>query len=141
MDDGLVKTVVLAEKPSVGRELARVLKVQKKGNGYLRRRPRYREYGRSAIWSHWRTLRIRKRNTESSAVEDPPIIPEPLKLVVIKKTRKTVSGGKIAADQKRCQRHRHCNRCRPGRRARRPLDHRKSKGHEAIEASVDFICY
>jgi len=29
------KTLVLAEKPSVGRELARVLKCNKKGNGYL----------------------------------------------------------------------------------------------------------
>ena len=31
----VAKTVVLAEKPSVGRILARVLKCHKKGNGYL----------------------------------------------------------------------------------------------------------
>ena len=29
------KTLVLAEKPSVGRDIARVLKCNKKGNGYL----------------------------------------------------------------------------------------------------------
>ena len=30
-----MKSLVLAEKPSVGRELARVLKCNKKGNGFL----------------------------------------------------------------------------------------------------------
>ena len=31
----MAKTLVLAEKPSVGRELARVLGCKKSGNGYL----------------------------------------------------------------------------------------------------------
>ena len=31
----LSKTVVLAEKPSVGRDIAKVLKCDKKGNGYF----------------------------------------------------------------------------------------------------------
>ena len=31
----MAKTLVLAEKPSVGRELARVLDCKKSGNGYL----------------------------------------------------------------------------------------------------------
>ncbi|ELK38914.1 DNA topoisomerase III, partial [Brevibacillus agri BAB-2500] len=31
------KTLVLAEKPSVGRDIAKVLQCQKKGNGFLER--------------------------------------------------------------------------------------------------------
>ncbi|MGG3623585.1 DNA topoisomerase III [Bacillus gobiensis] len=81
------KTVVLAEKPSVGRDLARVLKCHKKGNGYL-------EGDRYIVtWAlgHLVTLADPdgyQKEYQSWKLEDLPIIPEPLKLVVIKKTGK-----------------------------------------------------
>lgn len=81
------KTVVLAEKPSVGRDLARVLKCHKKGNGYL-------EGDRYIVtWAlgHLVTLADPEgygKEYQSWRLEDLPIIPEPLKLVVIKKTGK-----------------------------------------------------
>ncbi|MFE7084479.1 DNA topoisomerase III, partial [Priestia megaterium] len=81
------KTVVLAEKPSVGRDLARVLKCHKKGNGYL-------EGDRYIVtWAlgHLVTLADPEgygKEFQSWRLEDLPIIPEPLKLVVIKKTGK-----------------------------------------------------
>lgn len=83
----LAKTVVLAEKPSVGRDLARVLKCHKKGNGYL-------EGDRYIVtWAlgHLVTLADPEgygKEYQSWRLEDLPIIPEPLKLVVIKKTGK-----------------------------------------------------
>lgn len=81
----MAKTLVLAEKPSVGRDLARVLKCSKKGNGFLEG-DKYivtwalghlvtladpEEYGKA--FKDWR-------------LEDLPILPDELKLVVIKQS-------------------------------------------------------
>lgn len=78
------KTVVLAEKPSVSRDLARVLKCHKKGNGYLE--------GDQYIvtWALYHLVTLADpegygKEFQSWRLEDLPIIPEPLKLVVIKK--------------------------------------------------------
>lgn len=81
------KTVVLAEKPSVGRDLARVLKCHKKGNGYLEGD----KYIVTWALGHLVTLADPDgygKEYQSWRLEDLPIIPEPLKLVVIKKTGK-----------------------------------------------------
>lgn len=78
------KTVVLAEKPSVGRDLARVLKCHKKGNGYLEGD----QYIVTWALGHLVTLADPEgygKEFQSWRLEDLPIIPEPLKLVVIKK--------------------------------------------------------
>lgn len=81
------KTVVLAEKPSVGRDIARVLKCNKKGNGYLEGN----KYIVTWALGHLVTL----ADPESYDVkykewrmEDLPMLPSPLKLIVIKKTGK-----------------------------------------------------
>jgi DNA topoisomerase-3 len=81
------KTVVLAEKPSVGRDLARVLKCHKKGNGYLEGD----KYIVTWALGHLVTLADPEgygKEYQSWKLEDLPIIPEPLRLVVIKKTGK-----------------------------------------------------
>ncbi len=83
----MVKSVVIAEKPSVARDIARVLKCDKKGNGYL-------EGSRYIVtWAlgHLVTLadpesydvKYKKWN-----LEDLPMLPERLKLTVIKQTGK-----------------------------------------------------
>lgn len=93
------KTVVLAEKPSVGRDLARVLKCHKKGNGYL-------EGDRYIVtWAlgHLVTLADPEgygKEFQSWRLEDLPIIPEPLKLVVIKKQENSSMRSKLSLSGK-----------------------------------------
>ncbi|MTI69535.1 MAG: DNA topoisomerase III [Firmicutes bacterium] len=88
------KKLVLAEKPSVGRDLARVLKCEKKGNGYI-------EGGKYIVtWAlgHLVTLAEPEKynkNYKTWNIEDLPMLPSQLKLEVMKKTRKqfnTVKG-------------------------------------------------
>ncbi|MGD2277249.1 DNA topoisomerase III [Bacillus wiedmannii] len=83
----MVKSVVIAEKPSVARDIARVLKCDKKGNGYLEGS----KYIVTWALGHLVTL----ADPESYDVkykqwnlEDLPMLPERLKLTVIKQTGK-----------------------------------------------------
>jgi len=81
------KIVVLAEKPSVGRDLARVLNCNTKGNGYLEG-PKY-----IVTWAlgHLVTLSDPEAYDEKYKawrLEDLPMLPKELKLVVIKQTGK-----------------------------------------------------
>ncbi|PES33854.1 DNA topoisomerase III [Bacillus thuringiensis] len=81
------KSIVIAEKPSVARDIARVLKCDKKGNGYLEGS----KYIVTWALGHLVTLadpesydvKYKKWN-----LEDLPMLPERLKLTVIKQTGK-----------------------------------------------------
>ncbi|PFD55975.1 DNA topoisomerase III [Bacillus thuringiensis] len=81
------KSVVIAEKPSVARDIARVLKCDKKGSGYLEGN----KYIVTWALGHLVTLadpesydvKYKKWN-----LEDLPMLPERLKLTVIKQTGK-----------------------------------------------------
>lgn len=83
----MAKSVVIAEKPSVARDIARVLKCHKKGNGFLEGD----QYIVTWALGHLVTL----ADPESYDVkyktwnlEDLPMLPERLKLTVIKQTGK-----------------------------------------------------
>ncbi|WP_242220764.1 DNA topoisomerase III [Bacillus cereus group sp. BfR-BA-01380] len=83
----MVKSIVIAEKPSVARDIARVLKCDKKGNGYIEGS----KYIVTWALGHLVTL----ADPESYDVkyktwnlEDLPMLPERLKLTVIKQTGK-----------------------------------------------------
>ncbi|GLC32018.1 DNA topoisomerase III [Clostridium omnivorum] len=81
------KALVLAEKPSVGRELGRVLKCNKKANGYLEGE----KYIVTWALGHLVTLadpEIYDDKYKSWKMEDLPMLPKPLKLVVIKQSGK-----------------------------------------------------
>jgi len=81
------KRLVLAEKPSVGRDIARVLKCTKQGNGYLEGK----DYVVTWALGHLVTLADPECYNEKYKawnLEDLPIIPASFKLVVIKKTAK-----------------------------------------------------
>ncbi|MGP4105714.1 DNA topoisomerase III [Virgibacillus sp. L01] len=87
------KTLVLAEKPSVGRDIARVLNCNKKGNGYLE--------GSNYIvtWAlgHLVTLadpEVYDEKLKTWRLDDLPMLPSQLKLVVIKKSGKQFSAVK-----------------------------------------------
>ncbi len=93
------KTVVLAEKPSVGRDIARVLNCTKKGNGYLEG-PKY-----IVTWAlgHLVTLADPEAYDEKYKtwkLEELPMLPDHLKLVVIKKTGKQFSTVKTQLNRK-----------------------------------------
>ncbi len=81
------KSVVLAEKPSVARDIARVLKCSKKGNGFLEGD----KYIVTWALGHLVTLADPEAYDErykTWKLEDLPMLPRDLKLVVIKKTSK-----------------------------------------------------
>ncbi|EJL42560.1 DNA topoisomerase III [Brevibacillus sp. CF112] len=81
------KTLVLAEKPSVGRDIAKVLQCQKKGNGFLEGD----KYIVTWALGHLVTLADPEaygQQFSSWRIEDLPIMPSPLKLVVIRESNK-----------------------------------------------------
>ncbi|SNT20112.1 DNA topoisomerase-3 [Anaerovirgula multivorans] len=81
------KVLVLAEKPSVGRDLARVLNCNKKGNGYLEGN----KYIVTWALGHLVTLADPEAygdKYKAWKIEDLPMLPAELKLVVIKQTSK-----------------------------------------------------
>ncbi|KGM99646.1 DNA topoisomerase III [Clostridium botulinum] len=81
------KILVLAEKPSVGRDIAKVLNCKKGGNGYLEGE----RYVVTWALGHLVTLadpEVYDHKYKSWNIEDLPMIPKHLKLVVIKKSGK-----------------------------------------------------
>ncbi|WP_188454208.1 DNA topoisomerase III [Virgibacillus oceani] len=93
------KTVVLAEKPSVGRDIARVLNCHKKGNGFIE--------GSNYIvtWAlgHLVTLadpEVYDDKYKTWRIDDLPMLPSHLKLVVIKKTGKQFNSVKAQLNRK-----------------------------------------
>jgi len=81
------KILVLAEKPSVGRELAKVLGCTQNGNGFLAGR----EYVVTWALGHLVTLADPEAYGErykSWRIEDLPMLPDKMQLVVIKETSK-----------------------------------------------------
>lgn len=79
------KILVLAEKPSVGRDIARVLQCSKQGNGYLEGS----KYIVTWALGHLVTLADPEAYDEKYKtwrLEDLPMLPERLKLVVIKQS-------------------------------------------------------
>ncbi|MED4403814.1 DNA topoisomerase III [Metabacillus fastidiosus] len=93
------KTLVLAEKPSVGRDIAKVLNCYKKGNGFLEGD----KYIVTWALGHLVTLADPEGYGEkyrSWKMEDLPMLPSPLKLVVIKKTSKQFYAVKSQLDRK-----------------------------------------
>lgn len=81
------KTLVLAEKPSVGRDLARVLQCTGKGNGYFEGS----KYIITWALGHLVTLADPEAYDDKYKawrIDDLPMLPKELKLVVIKQTNK-----------------------------------------------------
>lgn len=102
------KTVVLAEKPSVGRDIARVLGCNKKGNGY--------QEGKQYIvtWALGHLVTLADPETydpkyKTWNMEDLPMLPDHLKLVVMKKTGKQFQAVKQQMSRRGCRRHCDCN--------------------------------
>lgn len=87
MFNAMKKSVVLAEKPSVARDIARVLNCHKKGDGYLEN-DRY-----IVTWALGHLVTLADPESydskyETWKLEELPMIPPKLKLMTIKKTSK-----------------------------------------------------
>ena len=83
----MAKRLVLAEKPSVARDIARVLKCDKKGNGYIEGK----DYVVTWALGHLVTLADPESydaKYKTWNLEDLPMLPENLKLAVIKQSGK-----------------------------------------------------
>ena len=81
----MAKSLVLAEKPSVGKDIARVLGCKSGGKGYLENE----RYAVTWAMGHLVTLadpEVYNKRYEKWELNDLPIIPDKLKLVVIGKT-------------------------------------------------------
>ncbi|SET71174.1 DNA topoisomerase-3 [Natronincola peptidivorans] len=93
------KTLVLAEKPSVGRDLARVLNCKKKGSGYLEGD----KYIVTWALGHLVTLadpEMYDEKYKSWRIEDLPMLPSQLKLIVIKQSGKQFNAVKTQMNRK-----------------------------------------
>ncbi|GGJ87211.1 DNA topoisomerase 3 [Lentibacillus kapialis] len=93
------KTVVLAEKPSVGRDIARVLNCTKKGNGFIEGS----KYIVTWALGHLVTLadpEMYEEKWKTWRLDDLPMLPSQLKLVVIKKSGKQFNAVKTQLNRK-----------------------------------------
>lgn len=93
------KKVVLAEKPSVGRDIARVLKCTKQGNGYMEGD----KYIVTWALGHLVTLadpEVYDDKYKTWRIEDLPMMPDHLKLIVIKRSGKQFQAVKSQLNRK-----------------------------------------
>jgi DNA topoisomerase-3 len=93
------KIVVLAEKPSVGRDLARVLQCGKKGNGYFEGSTYIVTWALGHLVTH-ADPEAYSDSYKTWKMEDLPMLPQELKLVVIKKTSKQFHAVKALLNRK-----------------------------------------
>ncbi|WP_100330325.1 DNA topoisomerase III [Bacillus xiapuensis] len=93
------KTVVLAEKPSVARDIARVLHCSKKGNGFLEGNKYIVTWALGHLVTHADPEGYGKEY-KTWNLADLPLMPDPLKTVVIKKTSKQFQAVKTQLHRK-----------------------------------------
>lgn len=93
------KTVVLAEKPSVARDIARVLKCGKKGNGFLEGDQYIVTWALGHLVTH-ADPEAYGNQFKTWNLADLPLMPDHLKTVVIKKTGKQFQAVKTQLNRK-----------------------------------------
>ena len=106
-----MKSLVIAEKPSVARDIARVLQCNQKGNGTLEGK----EYVVTWALGHLVTLADPEEYDKKYMkweMSTLPMMPDRMKLVVIRQTGKQYQCSKNTTVQKRYQRYHNCYRCR-----------------------------
>jgi DNA topoisomerase III len=93
------KTVVLAEKPSVGRDIAKVLNCGKKGNGFFEGDTYIVTWALGHLVTH-ADPEAYDEKYKTWRLEDLPMLPQQLKLVVIKQTGKQFQAVKTQLNRK-----------------------------------------
>ncbi len=118
------KILVLAEKPSVGKDLAKVLHCNRKNGGYIEGD----KYVVTWALGHLVTLadpEVYDQKYKSWNMEDLPMLPKYLKLVVIKQTGKQFNIVKSQMNRKDISANSYCYRCRKRRGTCSKVDNRK----------------
>ena len=95
-----MKALVIAEKPSVARDIARVLKCGKKINGAIEGGAVHRHLGTGTSGGRWRTRRHYDPKYKEWKMEDLPMMPEQFKLEVIRQTTKQYQAVKAQIHRK-----------------------------------------
>ena len=133
-----MKSLVIAEKPSVGRDIARVLGCKKQAQNALE--------GENYIvtWALGHLVTLADPEDYDSSYKEwkldvLPMMPDHMKLVVIRQSARQFQTVKKSDFPQRCKRHYHRYRRRPGGRAGCPLDSGKSRRQKVSEASVDIL--
>lgn len=93
------KSVVLAEKPSVARDIARVMKCHKEGNGFYEGEKYIVTWALGHLVTHAMPEEYDPKYREWK-MEDLPMIPSPFKLVPIKQTRRQYNAVKRVLHRK-----------------------------------------
>lgn len=96
------KTLVLAEKPSVARDIARVLHCDKKGNGFLEGKEYVVTWALGHLVTH-ADPEAYGNQYKTWNLADLPLMPDPLQTVVIKKTGKQFQNVKTQLNRKDVQ--------------------------------------
>ena len=106
-----MKSLVIAEKPSVARDIARVLKCNKKYSGAIEGN----QYIVTWALGHLVTLADPEgydKKFKEWNMQVLPMMPKKMELVVIKENGKTVQCGEDTDVSKRCRGYHHRHRCR-----------------------------
>ncbi|OIK12493.1 DNA topoisomerase III [Bacillus sp. MUM 13] len=93
------KTLILAEKPSVGRDIAKVLNSHKKGNGFFEGDQYIVTWALGHLVTH-ADPEAYDEKYKAWKLEDLPMLPDSLKLVVIKQTGKQFQAVKTQLNRK-----------------------------------------
>ncbi|SFC19845.1 DNA topoisomerase-3 [Bacillus sp. OV322] len=93
------KTLILAEKPSVGRDIAKVLNSHKKGNGFFEGDQYIVTWALGHLVTH-ADPEAYDEKYKAWKLEDLPMLPDSLKLVVIKQTSKQFQAVKTQLNRK-----------------------------------------
>lgn len=133
------KSLIIAEKPSVGRDIARVLGCHKNNQSFIEGD----KYIVTWALGHLVTLADPEAYDKRYAtwkLDDLPIIPGKMKLIVMKGSGKQFATIKKTDWSWRCQRYYYCHRCRSRRGAGSQMDTGKGPFEKAHQTVMDIIC-
>ena len=133
-----MKALVIAEKPSVARDIARVLHCEKKLDGGMEGR----DYIVTWALGHLVTLADPEAYDKKYVkweMETLPMMPDKMKLVVIPQTGKQFRAVKALLFPERRRKRGHRHRCRTGGRACSPLDSRRSRAARNRSSGSGFL--
>ena len=133
-----MKTLVIAEKPSVGRDIARVLKCEKKNNSYIEGTQYIVTWG----MGHLVTLQDPEgydKKYKEWKMEDIPIMPKRMEIEVIRQTGRQYQAVKNLIHRNDVKDLVDRYGCWERRRAGCPVDSEKSGEQEALQKTLDFF--
>ena len=133
-----MKILVLTEKPSVAKEIARVLGCNQKQKHH------YEGAKYVVTWALGHLVTLAEPDDYDAKyktwnLEDLPIIPEKMKLKIMKETSQQFRGIEQLSRRRRPRGAGHRHGCGARRRARRALDYGADPLEEAVQTALDLV--